>query len=120
MTQATGGLSGRVSVLIPVKPASLSNFSSSRAASRDVSAVAPGQRGCDTKRPQAAHAAQAAELDVQIARAQAVREAISHGLRCSHEDITQCPNFNAGITARLAGEPLSQSHQQLHSHNHPH
>jgi hypothetical protein len=29
-------------------------------------------------------------------------------------DITQCPNFNAGITARLAGQPLSRSHQQLH------
>jgi DNA-binding transcriptional MerR regulator len=55
-----------------------------------------------------------AELDEQIAKAQAAREAISHGLRCPHEDITQCPNFNAGITARLAGQPLSQSHQQLH------
>jgi DNA-binding transcriptional MerR regulator len=55
-----------------------------------------------------------AELDEQIARAQAVREAISHGLRCPHEDIMQCPNFNAGINARLAGQPLSQSHQQLH------
>lgn len=55
-----------------------------------------------------------AELDEQIARAQAVRNAISHGLRCPHEDITQCPNFNAGITARLAGQPLSQSHRQLH------
>jgi DNA-binding transcriptional MerR regulator len=55
-----------------------------------------------------------AELDEQIARAQAVREAISHGLRCPHDDITQCPNFNAGITARLAGQPLAQSHQQLH------
>jgi DNA-binding transcriptional MerR regulator len=55
-----------------------------------------------------------AELDEQIARAQAAREAISHGLRCPHEDITQCPNFNAGITARLTGQPLSQSHQQLH------
>ena len=55
-----------------------------------------------------------AELDEQIARAQAVREAISHGLRCPHEDITQCPNFNAGITARLAGQPLSRSHPQLH------
>jgi len=55
-----------------------------------------------------------AELDEQIARAQAARDAISHGLRCPHEDITQCPNFNAGITARLAGQPLSQSHQQLH------
>jgi DNA-binding transcriptional MerR regulator len=55
-----------------------------------------------------------AELDEQIAKAQAVREAIRHGLRCPHEDITQCPNFNAGITARLAGQPLSRSHQQLH------
>ena len=55
-----------------------------------------------------------AELDEQIARAQAAREAIQHGLRCPREDITQCPTFNAGITARLAGQPLSQSHQQLH------
>ena len=55
-----------------------------------------------------------AELDEKIARAQAAREAISHGLRCPHEDITQCPNFNVGITARLAGQPLSQSHRQLH------
>ena len=57
-----------------------------------------------------------AELDERIARAQAAREAISHGLRCPHEDITRCPNFNEGITARLAGQPLSQSHQQLHAH----
>jgi DNA-binding transcriptional MerR regulator len=55
-----------------------------------------------------------AELDEQIARAQAARDAISHGLRCPHEDITQCPNFNAGITARLAGQPLSRSHLELH------
>jgi DNA-binding transcriptional MerR regulator len=55
-----------------------------------------------------------AELDEQIARAQAVREAISHGLRCPHEDMAQCPNFNAGVTARLAGQPLSRSHRQLH------
>ena len=52
-----------------------------------------------------------AELDEQIARAQAAREAISHGLRCPHEDITRCPNFNAGVTARLNGQPLSQSHR---------
>jgi DNA-binding transcriptional MerR regulator len=55
-----------------------------------------------------------AELDEQIARAQAAREAIRHGLRCPHQDITQCPNFNAGVTARLAGQPLSRSHRQLH------
>jgi DNA-binding transcriptional MerR regulator len=52
-----------------------------------------------------------AELDEQIATAQAARKAITHGLRCPHEDITQCPNFNAGVTARLAGQPLSESHQ---------
>ena len=55
-----------------------------------------------------------AELDEQIARAQAAREAISHGLRCPHEDITECPNYNAGLAARLAGQPLAQSHRQLH------
>jgi DNA-binding transcriptional MerR regulator len=55
-----------------------------------------------------------AELDEQIARAQAARDAISHGLRCPHRDITQCPNYNAGITARLAGQPLSRSHRRLH------
>jgi DNA-binding transcriptional MerR regulator len=55
-----------------------------------------------------------AELDEQIAVAQAARDAISHGLRCPHEDITQCPNFTTGITARLAGQPLSRSHRQLH------
>jgi DNA-binding transcriptional MerR regulator len=55
-----------------------------------------------------------AELDEQIAKAQAAREAIRHGLRCPHADITRCPNFNAGVTARLAGEPLSRSHEQLH------
>ena len=52
-----------------------------------------------------------AELDQQIATAHAAREAIRHGLRCPHEDITQCPNFNAGITARLAGQPLAESHR---------
>jgi DNA-binding transcriptional MerR regulator len=55
-----------------------------------------------------------AELDEQIARAQGAREAIRHGLHCPQEDITQCPNFNAGITARLAGQALPISHQQLH------
>ncbi len=55
-----------------------------------------------------------AELDEQIARAQAAREAISHGLRCRHKDVTQCPNFDAGIRARLAGQSLAQAHRELH------
>jgi hypothetical protein len=57
-----------------------------------------------------------AELDDQIARAQAAREAISHGLRCPRRDATQrpdfhaiCPDFQARITSRRAGQPVSQS-----------
>jgi DNA-binding transcriptional MerR regulator len=74
-----------------------------------VHASAPGDRRQLMRR-------KLAELDEQIARAQAAREAIEHGLRCPHEDITRCPHFDAGVTARLAGQPLSRSHQQLHGH----
>lgn len=56
-----------------------------------------------------------AELDEQIARAQAAREAISHGLRCRHEDVTQCPTFAAGVAARLAGQSLAEAHRGLHA-----
>ena len=52
-----------------------------------------------------------AELDEQIAKAQAAREAIEHALRCPHEDILRCPNFRSLIAARLAGQPLSEAHQ---------
>ena len=31
-----------------------------------------------------------------------------------NEDLAQYPNFNAGLTARLAGQPLSQSHPRRH------
>lgn len=51
-----------------------------------------------------------AELNEQIAKAQAAREAVEHALRCPHEDILQCPNFAGVITARLAGQPLSEAH----------
>jgi MerR family copper efflux transcriptional regulator len=51
-----------------------------------------------------------AELDDQIANAQAAREAINHALRCPHEDILECPNFASVIAARLTGEPLHQAH----------
>jgi MerR family copper efflux transcriptional regulator len=52
-----------------------------------------------------------AELDEQIAKAQAAREAIKHALRCRHEDIQQCPSFVSVMTARLAGKPLSEAHK---------
>ena len=51
-------------------------------------------------------------LDEQIAKAQAAREAIDHGLRCPHEDILHCANFQSLIAARLAGQPL----HEVHSH----
>jgi DNA-binding transcriptional MerR regulator len=51
-----------------------------------------------------------AELDDQIANAQAAREAIDHALRCPHEDILQCPTFASLIAARLTGQPLHQAH----------
>lgn len=51
-----------------------------------------------------------AELDERIAKAQAAREAVDHALRCPHEDIRQCPNVRALVTARLAGQPLQEAH----------
>ena len=52
-----------------------------------------------------------AALDEQIARIQTAREMIEHALHCPYEDIRQCPNFANLITARLAGQPLSEAHQ---------
>jgi len=51
-----------------------------------------------------------AELDDQIAKAQTAREAISHALRCPHDDILECPNFAKVAAARLDGQPLSEAH----------
>jgi MerR family redox-sensitive transcriptional activator SoxR len=51
-----------------------------------------------------------AQLDEQIANAQAAREALQHALRCPHEDILQCPNLARVIAARLAGQPLKYAH----------
>jgi DNA-binding transcriptional MerR regulator len=50
------------------------------------------------------------ELDEQIAKARDAREAIDHALRCPHEDIMECTNFNSLVTARLAGQPLHEAH----------
>jgi MerR family redox-sensitive transcriptional activator SoxR len=52
-----------------------------------------------------------AELDDQIAKAQAAREVIDHALRCPHDDIVECPNFASVIAARLAGQSLHEAHR---------
>ena len=51
-----------------------------------------------------------AELDEQIAKTRAAREAIDHALRCPHEDIQHCTNFHSLVTARLAGQALHEAH----------
>ncbi|MDX3101825.1 MerR family transcriptional regulator [Nonomuraea angiospora] len=57
------------------------------------------------------HQRKLAELDERIARAQAARTAIAHGLACWHpEGIFHCPTFARVIAARLAGSPLHEAH----------
>jgi DNA-binding transcriptional MerR regulator len=51
-----------------------------------------------------------ADLDEQIAKAQTAKEALTHALHCSHDDITTCPNFTNLVAARLAGQPLEEAH----------
>ena len=51
-----------------------------------------------------------ADLDDQIAKALTARQAITHALRCPHEDIFECPNFVAVAAARLTGQPLGEAH----------
>ncbi|WP_433462159.1 MerR family transcriptional regulator [Spirillospora sp. CA-128828] len=52
-----------------------------------------------------------AELDEQIARAQAARDAIEHALQCPHEDLRDCPNFSGLVAARLSGRSLQEAHR---------
>jgi DNA-binding transcriptional MerR regulator len=56
-----------------------------------------------------------AELDARIAKAQAARDAIAHGLHCPHDDLLQCPNFRGGVRARLDGHSLQEAHASLHA-----
>lgn len=52
-----------------------------------------------------------AELDRQIARMQAARGAIAHGLSCPHDNVFECPNFADALAARLAGASLEEVHK---------
>jgi MerR family redox-sensitive transcriptional activator SoxR len=54
--------------------------------------------------------AKVAELDERIAKAHAARVALEHALRCRHEDVLDCPNFQAVVANRLAGQPLAEAH----------
>jgi DNA-binding transcriptional MerR regulator len=73
--------------------------------------MAPGDRETDWRE---LAQRKLAELDEQIARAQAAREAIRHGLRCPRRGSAQrpdfhavCPDFKAMIIDRPAGRPSS-------------
>jgi DNA-binding transcriptional MerR regulator len=50
------------------------------------------------------------ELDDRIAKATAAKIALKHSLRCGHEDVVDCPNFQAVVKERLEGTPLTESH----------
>jgi MerR family redox-sensitive transcriptional activator SoxR len=52
-----------------------------------------------------------ADLDDQIAKAQTAKEAITHALRCPHDDIAACRNFASVVDTRLAGQPLEEAHR---------
>ncbi|WP_084962003.1 hypothetical protein [Thermoactinospora rubra] len=55
-----------------------------------------------------------ADLDEQIAKARAAREAVEHALRCGRQDILQCPTFGGLVAARLAGRSLQEAHSHAH------
>lgn len=50
-----------------------------------------------------------ADLDRQLAATQVAREAVVHALGCEHDDILDCPNFQAVVADHLAGRALDQS-----------
>ncbi|MGK5554540.1 MerR family transcriptional regulator [Actinomadura kijaniata] len=56
------------------------------------------------------HQRKLAELDERIARAQAARTAIAHGLACPRRDVHDCPTFADVVAARLAGASLDEAH----------
>jgi DNA-binding transcriptional MerR regulator len=51
------------------------------------------------------------ELDRTIAKAQAARVAIEHGLACPQENILECPNFWRVVGGLLQGRSLAKAHE---------
>jgi DNA-binding transcriptional MerR regulator len=50
------------------------------------------------------------ELEGRIQRATLARMALQHALRCTREDLLDCPNFAGVLAARLEGNPLEEAH----------
>ncbi|TDQ01154.1 MerR family transcriptional regulator [Labedaea rhizosphaerae] len=55
-----------------------------------------------------------AELDERMAKIQAARSALEHGLACKHQPTYDCPNFTKIAAARLAGASLADAHSIVH------
>ncbi len=76
---------------------------------RDIKAfVEP--RGSSSERWRTMAHRKLAELDQQIARAGAARDALEHALRCGQRDLRACPTFAGVLAATLDGEPLARAH----------
>jgi MerR family redox-sensitive transcriptional activator SoxR len=50
------------------------------------------------------------ELDTQIAKAEAARQAIEHSLRCPKENILACPTFWKTVSGVVSGQTVAESH----------
>ncbi|MFC3455823.1 MerR family transcriptional regulator [Amycolatopsis speibonae] len=55
------------------------------------------------------HRRKLAELDRRLARIEAARTAIAHGLACPHEDIRTCPSFARVVETRPAEGVLKEA-----------
>jgi DNA-binding transcriptional MerR regulator len=49
------------------------------------------------------------DLDRQIGKAQAARNAIEHALACPNEGVRECPNFWAVVSAVMEGKSLEEA-----------
>ena len=56
-----------------------------------------------------------AELASLIARVEAAREALEHGLACRHRPIVNCPRYTAIVRARVTGQSLRDAHEGVDS-----
>jgi MerR family redox-sensitive transcriptional activator SoxR len=54
------------------------------------------------------------DLDRQIGKAQAARNAIEHALSCPKESFLDCPNFWAVVGGVMEGLSLAEAHHPAH------